>query len=201
MLRYHPGVALIVVDVQNDFADPAGSRSVRDDAEVVPIVNREAALARNNGAIVAHSQDWHPEPTPSFAADGGTRPAHCVRDTWAAALHPDLEVQNDAPVIRKGSNGEDGYSTFTMRDPQTSHTIPTELEQLLRDADVNHAVVVGLATGYCVGATTADAVPLGFATTVLTDAVAAVDLRPGEGERALASLRNVGILLHSTRMR
>jgi nicotinamidase/pyrazinamidase len=84
MLRYHPGVALIVVDVQNDFADPAGSLSVRGGAEVVPIVNREAALARANGALVAYSQDWHPEHTPHFAAGGGTWPVHCVRDTWGA---------------------------------------------------------------------------------------------------------------------
>ena len=201
MLRYHPGVALIVVDVQNDFADPAGSLSVRGGAAIVPIVNREAALARSNGALVAYSQDWHPEHTPHFAADGGTWPVHCVRETWGAALHPALEVPDDAPVIRKGSNGEDGYSAFTMRDPQTGHAIPTDLERLLRDAGVHEVVVVGLATDYCVGATAADAVRLGFATTVLTDAVAAVDLRPGEGERALASLRNVGILLHSTRMR
>ena len=201
MLRYHPGVALIVVDVQNDFADPAGSLSVRGGAAIVPIVNREAALARNNGALVAYSQDWHPEHTPHFAADGGTWPVHCVRETWGAALHPALEFPDDAPVIRKGSNGEDGYSAFTMRDQQTGRTIPTDLERLLREADVHDVVVVGLATDYCVGATAADAVRLGFATTVLTDAVAAVDLRPGEGERALASLRNVGILLHSTRMR
>ena len=42
---------------------------------------------------------------------------------------------------------------------------------------------------------------LGFATTVLTDAVASVDLQPGDGERALLALRDAGVLLHSTRMR
>lgn len=201
MLRYRPGVALIVVDVQNDFADPSGSLSVRGGADVIPIVNREAALARNNGALVAYSQDWHPEHTPHFAADGGTWPTHCVRDTWGAAFHPGLDVPDDAPVIRKGANGEDGYSAFTMRDPESARTIPTELERLLRDASVDSVVVVGLATDYCVAATAADAVRLGFATTVLTDAVASVDLQPGDGERALATLRDAGVLLHSTRMR
>jgi nicotinamidase/pyrazinamidase len=201
MLRYHPGVALIVVDVQNDFADPAGSLSVRGGAEVVPIVNREAALARANGALVAYSQDWHPEHTPHFAADGGAWPVHCVRDTWGAALHPTLDVPAGAPVIRKGSNGEDGYSAITMRDTETGQTIPTELERLLRDAGVSDVVVVGLATDYCVRATAADAVRLGFATTVLTDAVASVDLQPGDGERALLALQDAGVLLHSTRMR
>jgi len=201
MLRYYPGVALIVVDVQNDFADPVGSLSVRGGADIVPIVNREAALARANGALVVYSQDWHPEHTPHFAADGGAWPVHCVRNTWGAALHPALEVQADAPIIRKGSNGEDGYSAFTMRDADTAQTIPTKLEGLLRDAGVTSVVVVGLATDYCVQATAADAIRLGFATTLLTDAVASVDLQPGDGERALAALGDAGVLLHSTLMR
>jgi len=201
MLRYRPGVALIVVDVQNDFADPAGSLSVRGGADIVPVVNGEAALARAHGALVAYSQDWHPEHTPHFAADGGVWPVHCVRNTWGAALHPLLEVAGEAPLIRKGANGEDGYSAFTMRDPETGRTIPTELETLLRDAGVAGVVVVGLATDYCIRATAEDAVRLGFATTVLTDAVAAVDLQPGDGDRALDELRAAGVLLHSTRMR
>jgi nicotinamidase/pyrazinamidase len=198
MLRYHPGVALIVVDVQNDFADPAGSLSVRGGQDIIAAVNREASLARANGALVAYSQDWHPEHTPHFAADGGTWPAHCVRDTWGAAFHPGLEVLAGAPVIRKGSRGEDGYSAFTMREPGSDRTIPTDLELLLRAAGVAEVVVVGLATDYCVQATAADAVRLGFATTVLVDAVAAVDLRDGDGDRALAAMRAAGVLVHPT---
>ena len=201
MLRYHPGVALIVVDVQNDFADPAGSLSVRGGADVIPTVNREASLARANGALVAYSQDWHPEHTPHFAADGGVWPVHCVRDTWGAALHPALDVPDDATLIRKGVNGEDGYSAFTMRDAETGRTVPTELESLLRAAGVESVVVVGLATDYCVRATAMDAVGLGLRVTILTDAVAAVDLQPGDGERTLAELDSAGVLLHSTRMR
>jgi len=201
MLRYHPGVALIVVDVQNDFADPAGSLSVRGGADVIPTVNREASLARANGALVAYSQDWHPEHTPHFAADGGVWPVHCVRDTWGAALHPALDVPDDATLIRKGVNGEDGYSAFTMRDAETGRTVPTELESLLRAAGVESVVVVGLATDYCVRATAMDAVGLGLRATILTDAVAAVDLQPGDGERTLAELDSAGVLLHSTRMR
>jgi len=189
------------VDVQNDFADPAGSLSVRGGADVIPTVNREASLARANGALVAYSQDWHPEHTPHFAADGGVWPVHCVRDTWGAALHPALDVPDDATLIRKGVNGEDGYSAFTMRDAETGRTVPTELESLLRAAGVESVVVVGLATDYCVRATAMDAVGLGLRATILTDAVAAVDLQPGDGERTLAELDSAGVLLHSTRMR
>ena len=110
MLRYRPGVALIVVDVQNDFADPEGSLSVRGGADLVPVINREASLAANNGALVVYTQDWHPEHTPHFAKDGGIWPDHCIADTWGAEFHPALEVPAGAPIVHKGANGEDGYS-------------------------------------------------------------------------------------------
>ena len=201
MRRYQPGVALIIVDVQNDFADPAGSLSVRGGSEVVPRINEEAARAAAAGALVVCTQDWHPEHTPHFAKDGGAWPDHCVRGTWGAALHPDLAIPTGTPVVRKGANGEDGYSGFTMRDPVSGETVPTALEAILRDATVGEVVVTGLATDYCVRATALDAAALGFATTVLTDAIAAVDLQPGDGERALDELRAAGVRLERARDR
>ena len=201
MLRYRPDVALIVVDVQNDFADPGGSLSVRGGADVIPVINGEISLARNAGALVVFTQDWHPEHTPHFAKDGGIWPDHCIADTWGAAFHPDLEVPADAPVVHKGANGEDGYSGFTMRDPESGETIPTELAAILRAGTIHDVVVTGLATDYCVKATALDARLIGFPPTVLTDAIAAVDIEPGDGDRALDEMRGAGVLLQSTRMR
>jgi nicotinamidase/pyrazinamidase len=201
MMRYGPGVALIVVDVQNDFADPAGGLSVPGGDAIIPILNREIGLAAANGSLVVATQDWHPAQTPHFAKDGGIWPVHCVGDTWGAELHPSLQLNEGVPRIRKGENGEDGYSGFTMRDPVSGDTIPTPLEALLRDANVRDVVVTGLATDYCVLATALDAVRLGFGTTLLTDAVAAVELQPGDGERALGAMREAGVVLHSTRLR
>ena len=74
--------------------------------------------------------------------------------------------------MRKGTNGEDGYSGFTMRDPVTGETKPTELEGLLRERGVDHVVVCGLATDYCVNATALDAIRLGFEHEFLEDAIA-----------------------------
>src|SRR6187401_2298981 len=145
MSRYHPAAALIVVDVQNDFADPGGSLSVGGAQRVIPVINREAAQARTDGALVILTQDWHPASTPHFAKDGGPWPVHCVAGTWGAELHPDLALPGETPRVRKGANGEDGYSGFTMRDPVSGETIATELEALLRDAGVDRVVVVGLA--------------------------------------------------------
>ena len=195
MQRYGPSTALLVVDVQNDFADPAGSLSVRGGDAIVPVVDHEVREAEALGALVVATQDWHPEHTPHFAVDGGIWPVHCVADTWGAALHPALTIPEGAPRIRKGANGEDGYSGFTMRDPLTGETIPTELEELLREADVDRVVVVGLATDYCVKATALDARRLGFETAVLADAIAAVDLEPGDGERALDEMRAAGVAI------
>jgi nicotinamidase/pyrazinamidase len=201
MQRYQPGTALVVVDLQNDFADPAGGLSVAGGDAIVPTVNGEIAMAQSNGALVVATQDWHPESTPHFAKDGGIWPVHCVADTWGAALHPGLTLPDDAPRVRKGANGEDGYSGFTMRDPTTGETIPTELESILRAADVQRVVVVGLATDYCVKATALDAIRLGFETALLTDAVAAVDLEEGDGGRALDEMREAGVVMWRTVMR
>lgn len=190
MTRYDLATALIVVDVQNDFADPAGSLSVKGGDAIVPFINAQIAKARAAGALVVYTADWHPERTPHFASDGGIWPDHCVADTRGAAFHPALAVEG--PVVRKGSHGEDGYSGFTMRDPATGETIPTELEGLLRERGVTHVVVVGLATDYCVRWTALDALRLGFATEVLADGIRAVDLAPGDGDRALEEIAAAG---------
>ena len=156
----------------------------------MPLVDAQVAAAMAAGARVFYTQDWHPPSTPHFARDGGIWPVHCVADTWGAQLHPGLRVEG--PVVRKGQHGEDGYSGFTMRDPLSGRTEPTELEGLLRAAGVERLVVAGLATDYCVEATVLDARALGFEVTVLTSAIRAVDLVEGDGARALARMREAG---------
>lgn len=195
MTTYDSRAALVVVDVQNDFADPAGSLSVRGGEAIIGAVNREVATAEDAGAVVAYTQDWHPESTPHFAKDGGIWPVHCVAGSWGAELHPSLHVAPGAQRVRKGSSGEDGYSGFTMRDPVTGVDQPTELDGLLRAGGVDRVVVCGLATDYCVKATALDAVRLGYTTSVLTDAIAAVALQPDDGLRALEGMREAGVEL------
>ena len=199
MPAYDTSTALVVVDVQNDFANPGGSLSVRGGDAIVPIVNSKVASAMADGALVVYTQDWHPEVTPHFAKDGGIWPVHCVEGTWGAAFHPDLAVVGAA--IRKGANGEDGYSGFTMRDPVSGDTIPTPLEALLRERGIRRVVIAGLATDYCVKATALDAVELGFETIVLANAIAAVELEPGDSERAIAEMRGAGVAIEASRAR
>ncbi len=192
--EYEAGTALLLVDVQNDFADPAGGLSVAGAEAILAVLNREIAAARAAGAFVACTQDWHPASTPHFARDGGTWPVHCVGGTWGAELHPGL-LAGAAPAVRKGANGEDGYSGFTMRDPLTGRTVPTELDGLLRSRGIRCVVIGGLATDYCVRATALDALALGYETHVLVDGVRPVDLAPGDGVRALAEMERAGARL------
>jgi nicotinamidase/pyrazinamidase len=189
-IAYDDRTALVVVDVQNDFADPGGSLYVRGGEEVIEVINAEIARARQAGALVVYTQDWHPPSTPHFAKDGGVWPVHCVMDTWGAELHPALEV--DGPIVRKGSHGEDGYSGFTMRDPVSGEETDTELGGLLTERGIHRVVVVGLATDYCVKETAIDAARRGFDTVVLSAGIRAVELEPGDAERAVEAMRHAG---------
>lgn len=192
MASYDGRTALIVTDVQNDFADPAGSLYVPGGEEVIERVNAEIDRAADAGSVVVYTQDWHPPSTPHFEKDGGVWPVHCVVGTWGAELHPRLRVIEGAPIVQKGTGGEDGYSGFTVRDPTSGEEHGTVLEELLRERGVRRTTVVGLATDYCVKETALDALAKGFETTVLTDAVRAVERREGDGSRALEELREAG---------
>ena len=202
MLRYDDKTALIVVDVQNDFADPAGSLAVARGDAIVPLIDSEIEMATGQGALVVLTQDWHPASTPHFKKDGGIWPVHCVADTWGAQLHPDLTPPRMRARIRKGANGEDGYSGFTMRDPVTGETVSTELEtpaarrrhrtrrrlrpgdRLLRQGDRARCRAARLRHG-C----------------PRRDAIAAVNLEPDDGTRALEEMRDGGVTMWRTVMR
>ncbi|GMR02307.1 MAG: bifunctional nicotinamidase/pyrazinamidase [Acidimicrobiia bacterium] len=193
MTTYSPSTALIVVDVQNDFADPEGSLFVPGAPQVLDFINDQMRQARETGTTVVRTQDWHPASTPHFAKDGGIWPDHCVAGTWGAMFHPSL--LDEGTVVRKGVGGEDGYSGFSVRDPVTGEEQPTGLDQLLTDRGVAEVIVVGLATDYCVKETAIDAVRYGFGSTVLADGVSAVDLEPGDGARACAEMVIAGVAI------
>ncbi len=190
-VAYDDRTALVVVDVQNDFADPAGSLSVAGAVDVVAAVNDEVAAATAAGATVVYTQDWHPPRTPHFVTDGGPWPVHCVRDTWGAAFHPALVVAGAS--VRKGSNGEDGYSGFTMRDPTSGTDTSTGLDELLRSHGVERIALVGLALDYCVRATALDAIALGYQCTVPRRATAPVEVHDGDGDAAVAEMAAAGV--------
>jgi nicotinamidase/pyrazinamidase len=157
---YDRSTALIVVDMQNDFAHPDGSLFVDGADDLVAPINDEIAAARRAGAHIVYTQDWHPPVTPHFQPQGSW-PVHCVGGTWGAELVDGLDPSADV-ILRKGTGGEDGYSAFTIRDPDDGTESSTGLAGLLRDVGVTRLVVVGVATDVCVAATARDGVDCGF---------------------------------------
>lgn len=192
-MEYGSDTALVVVDVQNDFADPAGSLFVDDAPGSLQFVNQQVAEAVAAGSTVAYTRDWHPPSTPHFVTEGGIWPVHCVAGTWGAEFHPDLTVAEAAIHIRKGTGREDGYSGFSGHDAATGDATVTELHGLLGERGVQRVAVVGLALDYCVRATAIDAAERGYATTVLADGTRPVNLAPGDAARAVADMVQAGV--------
>jgi nicotinamidase/pyrazinamidase len=174
-----PDDALVVVDVQHDFL-PGGALGVADGSRIfAPIEELAPRFAR-----VYATRDWHPENHSSFAQHGGPWPVHCVAGSHGAAFDERLSLDDVDVVIDKGTDREtDGYSGFAA----------TSLERDLREHGVRRVFVCGLATDYCVKATALDAKAAGFDVVVLADAAAAVNVSPGDEERALDELRANGV--------
>lgn len=188
---FGPGTALVIVDVQNDFVDPGGGLYVRGGEDVVEPINHLIDRFTEQGGAVLYTQDWHPPRTPHFVTDGGPWPVHCVAGTWGAELHPRLRVVGD--VVRKGVNGEDGYSGFSVLDPNSGKVGATALQALLEERGARSVFVVGVAGDVCVKATALDAAARGFDTAVVRSAVRSVELEPGDEARAYDELTRAGV--------
>lgn len=179
--------ALLVVDVQKDFC-PGGALPVPDGNRVVPVLNRYIADACARGTPVYASRDWHPQVTGHFNAYGGEWPPHCVQGTDGASFHEDLRLPASTIVISKGQDPDSpGYSALQGYTP-AGRTCLADLQE----RQIGHLYVGGLATDYCVKHSVLDALRAGLEVTVLADAVAGVDVQPGDSERAIAAMREAG---------
>lgn len=156
--------------------------------QVVGAANRAIEQTLAGGALVVYTQDWHPPQTPHFEDQGAAGPATACRAP-GGELHPDLRVEG--PVVRKGTEGEDGYSGLSVRDPETGEEDATALDGMLRERDIRRVVVAGLAQDVCVHETARDAVDKGYDTTVLLAATRPV--APDEADKLVAELRDIGV--------
>lgn len=173
--------ALIVVDVQNDFC-PGGALAVSEGDEVVAPLNELIDEFLERGDPVYKSRDWHPPKTKHFQAYGGTWPIHCVQNTKGAEFHPQLRDDPRIRVISKGLGDTDCYSAFDE----------TDLASQLHEQGVEELVVGGLATDYCVKATVLAGLNEGFKVKALKNAMRAVEVKPGDGERAIQEMKAAG---------
>ena len=169
------GQALIVVDVQRDFCT-GGSLAVPNGNAVIPPLNDTLRRCHAAGSPVYASRDWHPAVTRHFKDHGGPWPPHCVAGTVGAEFHPDLQLAAGTIIVSKGQTSTaHGYSVFEGTIPSGA-SLPADLER----RGIRRLLVGGLATDYCVRQTVLDALQAGFDVVVATDAVAGVDLEPGD---------------------
>jgi nicotinamidase/pyrazinamidase len=175
---------LLVIDVQNDFC-PGGALAVPRGDEVVPVINRLASRFAN----VVLTQDWHPADHLSFASAHPGRkpfetttaaygpqvlwPDHCIQGTPGAGFHPALTIPHAALVLRKGMRRAiDSYSAFYENDRKT----PTGLVGYLRERNLTHIFLCGLAFDFCVRYSAEDAIRAGFTVAVIEDACRGIDI-------------------------
>lgn len=200
-------LALLVIDVQNDFC-PGGSLAVRDGDQVVPVINH---FTSKFSRVVA-TQDWHPDDHVSFAKNHPKKnvydrvevnglsqvlwPIHCVQGTIGADFHPALKTEDFDVILRKGTNPSvDSYSAFMDNDKK----LMTGLEGYLRSLGISKVFICGLATDYCVFFSAMDAVSLGFSTHVIIDACRGVDVPENNIANRIKMMKENGVvLLHST---
>jgi len=177
--------ALLVVDPQNDFM-PGGSLPVPDGDSIIPVVNRLIELFNSNNAPVFISRDWHPPDHCSFIGEGGKWPPHCVKDTEGALFHPDLILPESSEVIDKAVIKEpDAYSAFQ----------DTGLANILKIRGLTDIYTCGLATDVCVRSTVLDGLRAGFKMYVIEDAARAVEINPGDGEKAICEMEAAGAVI------
>lgn len=179
--------ALLVVDVQNDFC-AGGALEVPGGDRVVAPLNRYIDEALAEGRPIYASRDWHPQVTRHFKAYGGAWPPHCVQGTPGAAFHPALRLPSSAIVITTGEGPEDeGYSALEGHTPEGTSFLAD-----LRERQVEHLYVGGLATDYCVKHSVLDARRAGIEVTVLSDAIAGVEVQAGDSARAIEEMKAAG---------
>ena len=184
--------ALLVVDVQNDFC-AGGALAVPQSDRVVDPINRLLAASAAARVAIFATRDWHPLGSSHFKGGGGQWPVHCVADTPGAAFHPLLRLPDATAVVSKGQAlDSDGYSAF-------DGTLPAgePLAAALDECNVDHLTVCGLATDYCVRASVLDARTGGLGVSVVREAIAAVNLKPGDETGALEEMRAAGAALVS----
>jgi nicotinamidase/pyrazinamidase len=178
---------LLIIDFQNDFC-PGGALAVEGGDEIAGPISRLAASGGFD--LIAATRDWHPPDHASFVTEGGPWPIHCVQGTPGAELHRSMdEVDLDSIVDVGRERDDEGYSGFEK----------SELAQTLRGAGVDRVYICGLATDYCVRASTIDSCAEGFETTLIEDAVRAVNVEPGDGERAIEEMKAAGAKVATSR--
>lgn len=190
-------MALLVIDMQRDFLDPAGyiARSGVDVGvlrAIIPQVHSLLQAARRRRIPVVHTREGHrPDLSDltafkrrraagSGAAIGSAGPLGrlLVRGEPGHAIIEELAPIPGEPVIDKP-----GFGAFYA----------TDLELLLRAAGITSLTLAGVTTDICVHSTLREAIDRGFDCVTVGDACAAAD--PGIHRAMLACIAGEGGIL------
>jgi len=178
------GDALLIVDVQQDFL-PGGNLAVPDGDAVVPVLNEYIRTFTRHGLPVYATRDWHPANHCSFEPQGGPWPPHCVANTAGAEFATNLALPENTTVISKATlTDKDAYSGFE----------DTDLDLQLTKNHITTLYIGGLATDVCVLNTVKDALRNDYRVYLLTDAIRAVNARPGNAEKAIDEMQQAGAI-------
>ena len=180
-------IALIIIDLQNDFLT-GGALPVPDGDKIIPVLNEYISLFKNRHLPIIATRDWHPRITKHFKQYGGLWSPHCIQNTWGAQFHPDLHLPSDIIIIYAGTTeDQEGYSGFEGVD----HSV-NPLINVLKERQISHLFIGGLATDYCVKATVIQAVKFGFKVNLLTDAIMGINLQPSDSQKAIDEMVSQG---------
>lgn len=173
--------ALLVVDVQNDFASPKGSAAQRGEdvstsIAMVPRLIRLIEEARGVGLTVVYIKTTHSPwtDTPSWIYRKSQQSAlnTCREGTWGAEFYEGIAPRPDERVVIKHR-----YSAF----------INTDLNTVLKAKGIESVLVTGIATNVCVETTARDAYMYDYYVTMVSDCAAAYE--PKLHESTLDNIR------------
>lgn len=195
--------ALLLIDLQNDFCKN-GALEVKDGDLVIPIANSLIERFKNTGDLILATKDWHPNTHKSFAINSNGNvgelgvlnglpqvwwPIHCVENTLGSNFHTELDVNSIQITIFKGTNPEiDSYSGFF----DNGKLQKTDLDEILKEKDIDTLYIMGLATDFCVKFTVLDALDLGYSVYLVVDGCKGVNLSPDSSEEAIKEMKLKG---------
>ncbi len=147
-------VAILAIDMLNDYLDPKGKEYCGKCREIIPQIQKLISFARENGIYVVYSNASLLLDTEPMSKKWGLHP---LRGSWGAEVIPELKPQKgDITILKRSYDGFYG----------------TELELTLRSLGVETVVAVGIHTHVCVLLTLAGAFNRGFKVVALEDCIA-----------------------------
>jgi nicotinamidase/pyrazinamidase len=197
---------VMVVDIQGDFTQwKAGSPAVPDSgADFIEKVGEATRILHASELPIFASQDWHPADHISFYTshpgkrpfdvieiEGGWQvlwPPHCVQGTENAKILIDNSLFQ--AVVQKGKDRR--YESYSVFQDDGGHR--TEMESILRRNGIERLVLYGIATDYCVRASSADALRAGLQVTVIEELCRGVALDTSQAAWEEMKEKGVNIL-------